>query len=129
MHSGAASLSAWQGKEMDGFALWGLHSSACGELAEAVALCLEALHVFGIEAAGSAAAKRGSPVPPDAFSSIADYLQAKVLQPALLPVPSCGILTDSHATGIPYISAHAHVHIQGVLYLGAVPAFGVYHKR
>ena len=63
---------------MDGVLLWGLHSSACGELAEAVALCLEALHVFGIEAAGSAAAERGSPVPPDAFRSIADYLQAKV---------------------------------------------------
>ncbi|CAK0787853.1 hypothetical protein CVIRNUC_011075 [Coccomyxa viridis] len=75
---GAASLSAWQGKKMDGVLLWGLHSSACGELAEAVALCLEALHVFGIEAAGSAAAERGSPVPPDAFRSIADYLQAKV---------------------------------------------------
>ena len=76
--AGAASLSAARGGVLDGFALWGLHSSACGELAEAVALCLEALHVFGIEAAGSAAAKRGSPVPPDAFSSIADYLQAKV---------------------------------------------------
>lgn len=78
VRTGAASLSAWQGKKMDGVLLWGLHSSACGELAEAVALCLEALHVFGIEAAGSAAAERGSPVPPDAFSSVADYLQAKV---------------------------------------------------
>ena len=76
--AGAASLSAARGGALDGFALWGLHSSACGELAEAVALCLEALHAFGIEAAGSAAARRGSPAPPDAFRSIAGYLQAKV---------------------------------------------------
>ena len=76
--AGAASLSAWQGRETDGSMLWGLHSRACGELAEAVALCLDALHTFGIELAGSAAAKAGLQVPPQAFSSIAGYLKAKV---------------------------------------------------
>ena len=65
-------------RKLDGFALWGLHYSACTELAEGVALCVEALHTFGIELSGRAAAKAGSLPADDAFSRIADYLRTKV---------------------------------------------------
>lgn len=76
--AGAERLKSWRGRKLDGFALWGLHSSACSELAESAALCVEALQTFGIELSGSAAAKAGNPVAEGVFCSIADYLRAKV---------------------------------------------------
>ena len=76
--AGAERLKAWRGKKVDSFALWGLHDSACAELAEAAALCVEALNTFGTELSGSAAAKAGSQPAATAFSTIASYLQGKV---------------------------------------------------
>ena len=78
MRAGAERLKGWQGRKLDGWALWGLHDSACAELAEGAALCVEALHTFGIELAGRAAAKAASLPADNAFSSIADYLRTKV---------------------------------------------------
>lgn len=76
--AGAERLNAWHGRKVDGYALWGLHDSACAELAEAAALCVEALDTFGIELSGSAAAKVGFQPAAGAFSGVADYLQSKV---------------------------------------------------
>ena len=76
--AGAERLKAWHGRKVDGFALWGLHDSACAELAEAAALCVEAFKTFSIELSGSAAAKVGSQPAATAFSTVANYLQSKV---------------------------------------------------
>ena len=78
MCAGAERLKGWHDRRIDGFALWGLHHDACAQLAEAVALCVEALHTFGIELSGPAAAVSGSQPATGAFISIADLLQLKV---------------------------------------------------
>jgi len=78
MCAGAERLKGWHDRQIDGFALWGLHHDACTQLAEAVALCVEALHTFGIELSGSAAPLSESQPATGAFISIADLLQFKV---------------------------------------------------
>ena len=46
--AGAERLRGWRDQHMDGSALEALHDGACAELAEGAALCMEALHTFGI---------------------------------------------------------------------------------
>ena len=90
MHAaGVQQLKEWQGRRLDGFELWGLHNSACAELAEAAGLCVEQLDSFGIELNGRAAVKVGSQLPADAFSSVADYLQSKVRGAPVLAALIC----------------------------------------
>ena len=76
--AGAERLKTWHGRELDASALWGLHTSACSELAEAAAECVAALDKFGTELSGSAAAKAGAHPAADTFNTIADYLKSQV---------------------------------------------------
>ncbi len=87
--AGAERLKAWHGREPDAFSLWGLHDSACRELAEAAAECVGALDAFGAELSGAAAAKAGNQLETGAFNSIADYLKNKVRGSTLRSRSAC----------------------------------------